>query len=146
MSNNGLISRALLMAVPNVRKVTEYDEAGYGISYNAVPLEAIENAPSVDVVPKDFLERCMDNLVNELLAVLDAAPKWISVQDRLPEAHDDGSVDAVLVTDGSVIHMAYFNHDTWHFCESGEMKEEMFYNVTHWMPLPEPPKEDEEQC
>lgn len=111
------------MAVPNVRKVTEYDEAGYGISYNAVPLEAIENAPSVD-----------------------ATPKWISVQDRLPEAHDDGSVDAVLVTDGFFIHMAYFNHDTWHFCESGEMKEEMFYNVTHWMQLPEPPKEDEEQC
>ena len=72
---------------------------------------------------------------------VDAAPKWISVQDRLPE-DAGGAVDAVLVTDGFLIHMAYFNHGTWYFCESGEMKEEMFYNVTHWMPLPEPPKMD----
>lgn len=74
-------------------------------------------------------------------ATVDAAPKWISVEDRLPEAHDDGSVDVVLVTDDFFIHMAYFNHGIWRFCESGEMKEEMFYNVTHWMPLPELPKE-----
>lgn len=72
-----------------------------------------------------------------------AAPQWISVEDRLPE-DAGGAVDAVLVTDGFLIHMAYFNHGTWYFCESGEMKEEMFYNVTHWMPLPEPPKMDTE--
>lgn len=71
-----------------------------------------------------------------------AQPKWISVNERLPEAYDDGSVDAVLVTDGSFIHMAYFSGGKWHFCESGEMKEKMFYSVTHWMLLPEPPKED----
>ena len=63
-------------------------------------------------------------------------PKWISVNDRLPEVYDDGSVDAVLVTDGYFIHMAYFSCWKWRFCESGEMKEEMFYSVTHWMPLP----------
>ena len=74
---------------------------------------------------------------------VDAAPQWISVQDRLPE-DAGGAVDAVLVTDGFLVHMAYFNHGTWYFCESGEMKEEMFYNVTHWMPLPEPPKMDTE--
>lgn len=55
--NNGLIRRASLMAVPNVRKVTEYDEAGYSISYNAVPVEVIENAPSVDAVE---VVRCRD--------------------------------------------------------------------------------------
>ena len=73
---------------------------------------------------------------------LDYAPKWISVKDRLPEAYDDGSVDASLVTNGYVIHMAYYARDTWFFCESGEMAEPMFYNVTHWMPLPEAPKEE----
>lgn len=70
----------------------------------------------------------------------ESKPKWISVNERLPEAYDDGSVDAVLVTDGSFIHMAYFSGGKWRFCESGEMKEEMFYSVTHWMPLPEPPR------
>ena len=31
----------------NVRKVTEYDEAGYAVDYNAVPLKAILDAPAV---------------------------------------------------------------------------------------------------
>ena len=72
----------------------------------------------------------------------DAQPKWINVKDRLPEIREDGSVDAVLVTDGFLIHMAYCADGLWLFCDSGEMKEPMFYCVTHWMPLPEPPKED----
>lgn len=69
-------------------------------------------------------------------------PKWISVKDRLPEIREDGSVDAVLVTDGFLIHMAYCADGLWLFCDSGEMKEPMFYCVTHWMPLPEPPEEE----
>lgn len=49
--NNDLISRSVLLTVPNVRKVTEYDEGGWGMSYNAVPEEAIENAAAVDAEP-----------------------------------------------------------------------------------------------
>lgn len=49
--NNDLIRRSLLLTVPNVRKVTEYDEGGWGMSYNAVPEEAIEKAPAVDAEP-----------------------------------------------------------------------------------------------
>ena len=90
-------------------------------------------------------EKCILELLDvvDTIEALEAAqPKWISVEDRLPEAYDDGSVDAVLVTDGSFIHMAYFSCGKWRFCESGEMKEEMFYAVTHWMPIPQMPKED----
>ena len=46
--NNDLISRSALLVVPNVNKVTEYDEAGFGMSYNAVSVETIEAAPAVD--------------------------------------------------------------------------------------------------
>lgn len=96
--------------------------------------------------PYDDFEPCKTvKLMRDALAYirqLEAVqPKWISVEDRLPEAYDDGSVDAVIVTDGYLIHMAYFICGKWRFCESGEMKEEMFYTVTHWMPLPEPPKD-----
>lgn len=128
MSNNGLISRALLMAVPNVRKVTEYDEAGYSISYNAVPVEVIENAPSVD-----------------------AAPKWISVQDDRKPKHLQ-EVLCTYVFDGwpeqyfAVLTFYAYGDNGYvtgmHF--EGEGLHDM--KVTHWMPLPEPPKEDEEQC
>ena len=46
-----LINRSELLTVPNVRKVTEYDETGCGISYLAVPVETIKAAPAVDAVP-----------------------------------------------------------------------------------------------
>lgn len=66
--------------------------------------------------------------------------EWISVKDRLPEYSNDGFADAVLVTDGFVQHMAYFVGGGWRFAESGEIKEPMWYRITHWMPLPQPPK------
>lgn len=40
-----------LLKVPNVRKVTEYDETGCGIIYLAVPVEEIDKAPTLDVWP-----------------------------------------------------------------------------------------------
>lgn len=66
--------------------------------------------------------------------------EWISVKDRLPEYSNDGFADAVLVTDGFVQHMAYFVGGEWRFAESGEIKEPMWYRITHWMPLPLAPE------
>lgn len=40
-----------LLTVPNARKVTEYDEAGYGITYHAVPVQDIKDAPTLDYEP-----------------------------------------------------------------------------------------------
>ena len=40
-----------LLKVPNVRNVCEYDETGEFISYKAVPVEAIENAPTIEAEP-----------------------------------------------------------------------------------------------
>lgn len=77
-----------------------------------------------------------DHLVSNGVTV----QEWISVNDRLPEYSNDGFADAVLVTDGFVQHMAYFVGGEWHFAESGEIKEPMWYRITHWMPLPQPPK------
>ena len=65
-------------------------------------------------------------------------PRWIPVTERLPE--DDqvvyvcGILNAVVWTD-----LASFYADTWHLYvvpEQGKVK------VTHWMPLPAPPKEE----
>jgi hypothetical protein len=51
MRMNDAISRSAVLAVGNVRKVTEYDEAGYDMTYDAVPVEAIKALPGLDVVP-----------------------------------------------------------------------------------------------
>ena len=77
-----------------------------------------------------------DHLVSNGVTV----QEWIPVKDRLPEDSNDGFADAVLVTDGFVQHMAYFVGGEWRFAESGEIKEPMWYRITHWMPLPQPPK------
>ena len=62
--------------------------------------------------------------------------KWISVDDRLPEV---GEIDpasgyeygAVLVYDGEDVYEEFV-----HFIRPGVNTGE----ITHWMPLPEPPK------
>lgn len=48
MREHDLISRRAVLSGFNVRKVTEYDESGCGIDYNAVPEEVIKKAPSVE--------------------------------------------------------------------------------------------------
>ena len=77
-----------------------------------------------------------DHLISNRVTV----QEWISVDDRLPKDSNDGFADAVLVTDGFVQHIAYFVGGEWRFAESGEIKEPMWYRITHWMPLPERPK------
>lgn len=47
-----------LLTVPNVQKVTEYDETGEGITYLAVPVEAIEKAPTLEAVPIVWCCQC----------------------------------------------------------------------------------------
>ena len=81
-----------------------------------------------------------DEIASYLIAHGVTVQEWISVDDRLPEYSNDGFADAVLVTDGFVQHMAYFVGGEWRFAESGEIKEPMWYRITHWMPLPQPPK------
>ena len=56
---------------------------------------------------------------------------WISVEERLPEEHTD-----VIVTDGS--NVAYCRkYGDGFYTNVGKC-----CNVTHWMPIPELPKED----
>lgn len=53
-----LISRDALLCVPHVCKVTEYDETGCGITYLAVPVDAIKAAPTIDAVPVVRCKEC----------------------------------------------------------------------------------------
>mgnify|MGYP003301778133 CR=1 FL=1 len=59
-------------------------------------------------------------------------PKWISVNKRLPEI-----ATVVIITDGIDVGTGWFDGKGWRtpFADIDE------YRVTHWMPLPEPPKE-----
>lgn len=65
--------------------------------------------------------------------------QWISVEERLPFAEPGNASDAVLVSDGEYVSRAeWFNFEGvgpyWGYAGIG--------NITHWMPMPEPPKEE----
>jgi hypothetical protein len=90
-----------------------------------------------------LLEKCHDwmstlelrQMVENAPAV-DAGPKWISVKDKLPERNK-----RVLVAfkDGMVTtSMRTLEQHTGVF---GFLFEGDYGTATHWMPMPEPPKE-----
>ena len=60
---------------------------------------------------------------------------WVSVEDRLP---DDTKQKIVFHKRG--VSFAYFSGNYWWSSIGGRHSLD---TVTHWMPLPKPPKEDE---
>lgn len=59
--------------------------------------------------------------------------KWISVKDRLPE--DEREVLVVYCGEGiKDVHMSWYEGDEFGWATLGY--------VSHWMELPEPPKEE----
>lgn len=79
------------------------------------------------------LSRYVDSANEANIALYGALPRWIPVTERLPE-HG--------------WHLAYgptIKMEVLHFHSAEEVwSSERYYNieVTHWMPLPEPPKEE----
>lgn len=58
--------------------------------------------------------------------------EWIPVTERLPEDYHD-----VLVSLGDIVDVGFHHHRYGWECYSCKKRND----VTHWMPLPEPPKE-----
>ena len=86
---------------------------------------------------------CVQTMHQDTLALIQQleaqVPKWISVEERLPE--DQRSVLTVN-GHGEIRIMGLWSKrgDEWTWVHNDRM---MHYNdITHWMPLPEPPKED----
>ena len=87
--------------------------------------ELIKNAPTLDVVP-----------------TVDADPKWINVEDRLPENGQVvlcwyeyfrfGNYNQIYRTYG----IGYYFHGNW----GGEVVQGQQSKVLVWMPMPQPPK------
>ena len=82
--------------------------------------------------------RLIERLTAENAALREKVPQWISVEERRPEPGK-----RVLATDGVFVGEAYrTSADTWRRYDGIAMRDCLGSIVTHWMPLPEPPKED----
>lgn len=64
-----------------------------------------------------------------------AKPQWISVKDRLPEVGQN----ALIFDEGIISVNGILYSKVWHPYHNGFASE-----PTHWMPLPEPPKDAKE--
>lgn len=94
-------------------------------------------------------EKCVLELLDaaDTIEALEAAhPKWISVKDRLPEDNLNVLVYAIGDNENSVIAMTGYTHKMYGYNIEGWRSPWQYffyeYKITHWMPLPEPPKDD----
>ncbi len=88
-----------------------------------------------------FTDVCMTELKNDLRAYYEqleaAQPKWISVEERLPPR---GNAVLVFVNNQNGA-WPCVTTDAWDGAWIDNADSE-WHIVTHWMPLPEPPKEE----
>ena len=73
----------------------------------------------------------IEDIADHLIANGVTVQKWISVDDRLPEKDEV----VIIYTDRDFIYAGELIGDTW-FLDYDNWTE----TVTHWMPLPNPPK------
>lgn len=100
------------------------------------------NEARMAVVDDEFLD-----LINDAFTE-DVAPRaeWISVRERLPDCEQGAESEAVLfITKQGFMYTGYFGcggiyHDRYFREYKNSTEGYDISNVTHWMPLPEPPK------
>ena len=95
----------------------------------------------------DLFGRTTYDIALDYIEKLEAAqPKWISVEERLPDVCDqvlviaNGQPKENIELYDAVLIASYWGEEGWIAdCFDGWDK----LNVTYWKPLPEPPKEEE---
>lgn len=66
--------------------------------------------------------------------------QWISTKEKLPKAEYGESDSVLTICELGVMEVLYFDGGCW--CKpTGETRVSKF-KITHWMPLPEPPKQE----
>ena len=79
-------------------------------------------------------------MVLDGLPAADAVPgRWISVKDRLPEPFETVLVQMPLENPLPTVGWGFIKGDGEWYCNHFNRDKD---EVTHWMPLPEPPEEE----
>ena len=92
--------------------------------------DALEQIENLEAIIKDK-EKSLCELEQKV-------PKWVSIKDALPE-HVQGNY---LILLGGEIYAAKWEYDEWNEKYAFRIDCQIVPNVTHWMKVPEPPKEE----
>ena len=104
-------------------------------------VELLRNMPIPEIAV--FGQRCGKALVTAefiadyLIANGVTVQEWISVKERLPENIGRYLTANIRANDERCVFDLWFDYGKWYIDEEDD---EFIYKVTHWMPLPEPPK------
>ena len=120
-----------------VELLAEYFNIGDSYAYN---LTRVKSAFACGTVGLDDFEEFDDETVKDIASYLTdngvTVQEWISVKDRLPEE----KVNCIV----HYKHAYCDNDDYWAiglcFYDGEKFRIDLSYKVTHWMPLPQPPK------
>ena len=99
------------------------------VTYHTQPENVKMQFPTI----REQIEFAIDNLDN-----------WISVDTELPK--NDADVDVLMFMDDGYIEVNYcsignYNDSEWTFFNGTKVSKVVGMAVTHWQPLPKPPKE-----
>ena len=120
-----------------VELLAEYFNIGDSYAYN---LTRVKSAFACGTVGLDDFEEFDDEMVKDIASYLTdngvTVQEWISVDERLPEE----KVNCIV----HYKHAYCDNDDYWAigicFYNGEKFQMDWSYKVTHWMPLPKPPK------
>lgn len=102
--------------------------------------EVIRNSElNEDTLTAQGCERFVKEFLAELRVLSDQPdpkPEWISVEDKLPEEGET----VLICTKGGYVTQAYLFTDIAEQSFLETYINNQFFDVTHWQPLPTPPK------
>jgi len=88
---------------------------------------------------REDVEKAMESYAQHLLS--EKVSEWVAVETRLPEIGDLFSKEVLAYDGNSIKVVALFKHSDGRISGYNTRQEEYMRNVTHWQPLPSPPKQ-----
>ena len=124
-----------------LKEIVAIQECGFGDprpTYETVASYLMSHGVTVQEDCKDCAEATQNCIVKlqEQIAELRSAQEWVSVKDRLPE---ESGIYIVTANDGHAQRVSFVQwqkkNRMWNLTGARS-----YWRVTHWMPMPQPPK------